>query len=245
MKLYSELAGWWHLVSPPSDYEEEATSYIDALESLTQRPIEHVLELGSGGGNNASFLKKRWQLTLTDLSEDMLAENRKLNPEAEIVQGDMRTLRLERDFDAVLIHDAIMYMLTEEDLAAAIGTAAAHLRPGGVALFVPDDTVETYEPNTSSESHEGDGRSVAYLMWQHPLRLGQTRTSVTFSLVLKVDGQPTRSVLDEHDFGLFPRATWLRLIEEAGLAPRALPYEHSEFDTKKPREMFAGVKPAS
>lgn len=245
MKLYSELAGWWHLVSPPSDYEEEATSYINALTELTLRPIEDVLELGSGGGNNASYLKKRWAMTLTDLSDEMIEQNRKLNPEAEHIRGDMRTLRLGRDFDAVVIHDAIMYMLTEDDLAAAINTAAAHLRPGGAGLFVPDDTVETYEPNTSAESHEADGRAVAYLMWQHPLPPGETKTSVTFSIVLKEEGRQTRSVLDEHDFGLFPRATWLRLIEAAGLQPHALPYEHSEFDPKKPREMFAGVKPFS
>jgi SAM-dependent methyltransferase len=243
VKLYGELAGWWHLVAPPSDYAEEAASYIEAIESLARRPVEDVLELGSGGGNNASYLKRRWSMTLTDLSEDMLEQNRKLNPEAEHIRGDMRSLRLGRGFDAVLIHDAIMYMLTEQDLAAAIGTAAEHLRPGGVALFVPDDTVETYEPDTSSETHAEPGRAVAYLMWQQPLPEGETHTSVAFAFVLKQDGEPTRSVLDEHEFGLFPRAAWLRLIEQAGLEPHARPYEHSEFDPKKPREMFAGVKP--
>ena len=245
MKLYAELAGWWHLVSPPSEYAEEAASYIDAFESLTKRPIEEVLELGSGGGNNASFLKQKYAMTLTDVSVDMLAQSRKLNPEAEHFRGDMRGVRLGRDFDAVLIHDAIMYMTTERDLAEAIATAAVHLRPGGVALFVPDDTAETYEPKTASESHEEDGRAVAYLMWDHPIPAGETTASVTFAIVLKEEGKPTRIVLDEHEFGLFPRATWLRLIEEAGLEPKALPYEHSEFDPKKPREMFAGVKPAN
>jgi SAM-dependent methyltransferase len=243
LKLYSELAGWWHLVSPPSDYAEEAASYIEALESLTQRPIEAVLELGSGGGNNASYLKQRWSMTLADVSEDMLTQSRTLNPQAEHVQGDMRTLRLGRDFDAVLIHDAIMYMLTEVDLAGAITTAAVHLKSGGVALFVPDDTAETYEPHTSSESHREPGRSVAYLMWQHPLPPGETKTSVTFSIVLKEDGQPTRSVLDEHDFGLFPRATWLRLIEEAGLEPHALPYEHSNVERWYSRYVMLSASP--
>ena len=245
MRLYSELAGWWHLVSPPSDYAEEAASYIAAIDALSRRDVREVLELGSGGGNNASYLRQRWAMTLADLSEDMLAVSRKINPEAEHIPGDMRTLRLDRDFDAVLIHDAIMYMTTETDLADAIGTAAAHLRPGGVALFVPDDTAETYESNTSCEGHDEDGRAVRYLMWNHPLPAGTTKTTVTFAIVLQEDGNPTRSVLDEHEFGLFPRATWLRLIEGTGLEPKTLPYEHSEFDPSIPREMFAGVKPAS
>jgi SAM-dependent methyltransferase len=245
LKLYSELAGWWHLVSPPSDYAEEAASYIAAIEALSRREVREVLELGSGGGNNASYLKRRYAMTLTDVSEDMLAVSRTLNPEAEHINGDMGTIRLGRTFDAVLIHDAIMYMTTEADLAAAIGTAAAHLRPGGVALFVPDDTAETYEPNTSCEGHDEAGRAVRYLMWNHPLPAGTTKTTVTFAFVLQEDGAETRSVLDEHEFGLFPSATWIRLIEEAGLEPRPLPYEHSEFDAKKPREMFAGINPVS
>lgn len=243
MKLYGELASWWHLLSPPEDYAEEAASYIAAIDALTKREVKHVLELGSGGGNNASFLKARWSMTLTDLSEDMLAQSRAINPECEHVPGDMRTLRLDREFDAVLVHDAVMYMTTEEHLADAIGTAAAHLRSGGVALFVPDDTAETYEPVDAWEGHDGDGRSVRYLMWYAPLAAGATSTTVTFVVVLREAGEPARAVVDEHAFGLFPRETWMRLIADAGLEPKALPYEHSEFDPTKPREMFAGVKP--
>ena len=46
----------------------------------------------------------------------------------------MRTLRLGRTFDAVLIHDSIMYMTTEADLAAAALTAFVHTRPRGATL---------------------------------------------------------------------------------------------------------------
>ena len=67
-----------------------------------------LLELGSGGGNNASHLKARFNCTLTDISPDMLALSRTLNPECEHLEGDMRTLRLGRTFDVVFIHDAIV-----------------------------------------------------------------------------------------------------------------------------------------
>src|SRR5439155_8707984 len=162
VRLYAELAEWWPLLSPPSDYEEEAASYTDAITRLARRDVRDVLELGSGGGNNASFLTQRFAMTLTDLSSEMLGVSRRLNPACEHVRGDMRTLRLGRDFDAVLVHDAVMYMTTEDDLAAAIATAAAHLRPGGVALFVPDDTTESYRPFTSHRGHDCDGPSTRY-----------------------------------------------------------------------------------
>ena len=46
----------------------------------------------------------------------------------------MRTLRLGRTLDAVLVHDAVTYLTTDEDLRAAMETAFAHLRPGGAAV---------------------------------------------------------------------------------------------------------------
>ena len=76
----------------------------------------------------------------------MLALSRTLNPECEHLEGDMRTLRLGREFDVVFIHDAISYLTTEEDLRAAIETAAAHVRPGGVVILTPDATTEIFKP---------------------------------------------------------------------------------------------------
>ena len=90
-----------------------------------------VLELGSGGGNNASHLKAHFRLTLVDRSPQMLAVSRRLNPECEHVEGDMRSVRLGRTFDAVFVHDAIAYMTTEDDLRAVFATAFEHCRPAG------------------------------------------------------------------------------------------------------------------
>ena len=236
LRLYRDLARWWPLFSHPREYEEEAGLYERAIEQHSRRPVRTVLELGAGGGNNASHLKRRFEMTLVDLSPEMLEVSRELNPELEHVEGDMRTVRLGRTFDAVLVHDAIMYMTTEDDLRAAVGTAAAHLEPGGVALFVPDDTAETYRPHHSAGGNDGNDVAVRYFEWSHPARGTTSRT--TYVYVIAEGDAATRVEWEDHVVGLFPRATWLRLIEGAGLEPLALPYEHSEFDTR--HEMFAG-----
>ena len=134
-KMYDELATWWPLLSAPADYEEEAAFYGDTLAAACDRPPRTVLELGSGGGNNASHLKARFDMVLVEPSEGMRAVSRALNPECEHVDGDMRTARLGRQFDAVFVHDAVCYMTTESDLRLAIETAFVHCRPGGAALF--------------------------------------------------------------------------------------------------------------
>jgi hypothetical protein len=40
----------------------------------------------------------------------MLALSMTVNPECEHIEGDMRTLRLGHTFDAVFLHDAVMYL---------------------------------------------------------------------------------------------------------------------------------------
>ena len=113
--MYTELASWWPLVSAPDDYEEGATAFKNILTGNC-KDIKTLLELGCGGGNNASHLKKYFKMTLTDISPSMLEVSKKLNPECIHIEGDMRNIRLGHIFDGVFIHDAIMYMTTEADL---------------------------------------------------------------------------------------------------------------------------------
>ncbi|HZX68283.1 MAG TPA: class I SAM-dependent methyltransferase, partial [Candidatus Elarobacter sp.] len=126
MRLYGELAAWWPLLSAPDEYVEEAQFIRDAIEANCTGTPRTVLELGSGGGNNAVHLAPFFELTLTDISESMLQVSRRANPDAEHVAGDMRTLRLGREFDAVVIHDAITYMTTGHDLRLALENAYRH-----------------------------------------------------------------------------------------------------------------------
>ena len=120
--MYSEIAEWWPLLSSPEEYEEEAGFFTGKLLDASDEPPKTVLELGSGGGNNASYMKKDFEMTLVDLSPQMLEVSKRLNPDCEHVVGDMRTVRLGREFDAVFVHDAIDYMTSTADLAAAVET---------------------------------------------------------------------------------------------------------------------------
>jgi SAM-dependent methyltransferase len=241
MKLYTDIAPWYHLVTHPSDYVEEADHIARVIDATVDGDARTLLELGCGGGNNASHLKRRFECTLTDLSAEILETSRSLNPECEHVQGDMRTLRLGRAFDAVLVHDAVMYMTTEDDLRAAIETAATHVRPGGIALFVPDNTREIFTPGTDHGGHDGEGRSVRYLEWIHDDDPDDTTYEVDYVIVLREEGRPTQVVHDVHTEGLFPESTWRRLIEEAGLELVDPQVEDPHADE---HAVFVGRKPA-
>ena len=216
--MYSDLAPWFHLLTHPSDYWDEAAFVSRVVDEVGDGTSRTLLELGSGGGNNASHLKARFDCTLTDLSPEMLALSRTLNPECQHLEGDMRTLRLVRTFDVVFIHDAISYLTSEADLHAAIETAFVHVRPGGVVILTPDATTEIFKPKTDHGGHDGDdGRSLRYLEWTHAPEPGTSTYVTDYAIVARGPGDVLRLVHDHHTLGLFPESTWKRLIADVGL----------------------------
>lgn len=164
--LYRELADWYPLLTPAGDYAEEAAFYRRVFELHGQRPCRTLLDLGSGGGHNAFYLKTTLACTLVDIEPNILTLSRRLNPECEHIQGDMRSIRLERVFDCVLLHDSIAYMASRSDLVRAIATAFVHTAPGGIALFQPDFVSETFTPGTATGGGDEDKRALRYLEWR-------------------------------------------------------------------------------
>jgi hypothetical protein len=241
-KLYTELAMWWPLLSAPEDYVEEAAFYQEALIAACAPPARTLLELGSGGGNNASHLKAHFDIVLVDRSAGMLAVSRALNPECEHVEGDMRTVRLGRQFDCVFVHDAVVYMKTEEDLRQAIDTAFVHCRPGGAALFAPDHVRETFRPSTDHGGHDGSDRGLRYLEWTWDPDPNDTTCTVDYAYLLRASDGTVRVEHDRYIEGLFARSDWLRLLSEAGFQPRVLPFDHSELEPGT-YEVFVAKKP--
>ncbi len=238
LKLYSELADWWPLLSPLEDYADEAAFFGQTLAEAGLPAAPSLLELGCGGGSNAFYLKRLFaQVTLTDLAPQMLAISRALNPECEHREGDMRSLRLGRQFDAVFVHDAIDYMTSLHDLGQALETASLHCKPGGVALFVPDHVRETFQPSAEHGGRDGPGRAVRYLEWAHAPDDDDTVYTVEYVYLLREGAQPARVEHEQHRCGLFPRAEWLRLLRAVGFQPEIIHDDHA-------RDLFLARKPA-
>ena len=222
MKLYGELAEWWPIFSSPKDYRDEAAFFKKLITRSSKTAPRTLLELGSGGGNNASHLKARFSMTLVDISPQMLKVSRALNPECEHIEGDIRTIRLARTFDAVFVHDAICHMTTERDLKAVLKTAAEHCKPGGVALFAPDFVHETFEEYTDHGGNDTSSGSVRYVQWITDPNPKDTHYMVDFGILLRDVKGKVRTVHDRHRYGLFARQRWLKLLRDVRLTPKVV-----------------------
>ncbi|HMM33785.1 MAG TPA: methyltransferase domain-containing protein [Thermoanaerobaculia bacterium] len=239
-RLYRDLAEWYPLLTPVEDYVEEAAFYRRLFETHAARTPRTLLDLGCGAGHNAFHLKAGLEATLVDLSPAMLDLSRRLNPECEHVVEDMRSVRLGRLFDSVLLHDAVSHMTTRDDLAAAVATAFAHTAPGGVALFQPDCVTETFEEGSDSGGSDGGGRGLRYLEWRFRPDPKAERYVVEMAYLLREVSGEVRVAHDRLEMGLFPRAYWLETLAAAGFEALVEPLEHSAAGEY---EVFVGRRP--
>ena len=230
MRFYKEFASWWPLLSPPEAYEEEATVYAAALKGAADGEVRTVLELGSGGGSNASHMKRHFEMTLVDPAPGMLEVSRALNPDCVHFEGDMRTIRLKQTFDAVFVQDAVGFMRSKDDLQAAIATAVHHVRPGGAVLFAPDHTKENFRESVDCDGADEEGRSLRYLEWTFDPDPTDTTYEVHYTFLLREGDGPVRVVHDPHVEGIFAVDQWLGWLNEAGVDARIMPVDLTELD---------------
>jgi SAM-dependent methyltransferase len=244
-RLYTELAEWWPLISPADVYTDEA-AYLAGVLSSVRPPVRAVLDLGSGGGNVAAHLKKRFAMTLVDLSEDMLAVSRRLNPECAHLQGDMRTVRLGRPFDAVLVHDAVDYVTCEADLRQVIDTAYAHCRPGGIALFVPDHVADTFRASGGrGGGSDAAGRQASFEEWTWDPDPDDDWAQAEYEFVLRAADGTVQVIEEAHRLGAFRREQWLRMLTAAGFDPEArIGKAGARNHSGRPDNLFIGRRPA-
>lgn len=214
MKLYKELSDWWPLMSPHTEYEEEASLYLDIIRR--HHPgVRKAVEFGAGGGSNAFYLKQHFPMTLTDLSPDMLDVSRRLNPDCPHVLGDMRTIDAGTEFDLVFIHDAITYFTEKADLLAVMENAKRHLNKEGILFIMTDQFEETFQPAAIHGGIDKEGRGMRYLEWTFDSDPGDHVTETEYLYIMKDEkGEITR----EHDSarsGLFSMPEWEALLAEA------------------------------
>jgi len=215
-RLYHELAWVWPIISPPQDYVEETEHLCRIIQEHSQLEVRTLLNLGCGGGHNDCTLKRHFDVTGVDTSEAMLKLAKQLNPQVAYSVGDMRTVRLDKTFDAVTIFDSVNYMVTVEDLRSAFMTAFAHLRPGGVFLTVVEATPDCFEQNwTQCSTHTGGDVEITFIENVYDPDPTDTAYEVAFVYLIRRGGI-LEVETDRHLCGIFALDTWRSLLKEVG-----------------------------
>lgn len=245
-RLYDDLAHLWPMLSPPEHYTAEAAVLRGLIEKHLKGSSDQrrsVLELGAGGGHTLVHLADDYDCTAVDLSEPMLENCRRLVPQVQTIVGDMRSVRLNKTFDAVFLHDAIDYMLSESDVRRVLETAAAHLEPGGLCVVAPTYTRETFiDGDVADDGTTTDSGELTYFSYVHdPDPADDTFEMILLYLIRDAQTRAVEVIEDRHTCGLFSDEQWLGWMTDAGFDAR-----HEEADAGDPVDelwsLFVGLK---
>jgi len=212
---YNELAWTEDVFADPAECEREVMVYIDLIERTAPKPPRTLLHLGCGAGFFDATFKRYFEVTGVDLSRGMLERARAAHPDIGYLEGDMRTLRLGRTFDAVAIPDSIDYMSTKDDLRKIIHTSSEHLKPGGVLLIVakPEETFQDNNFVYTGTSKDGTHVTLFENNYINPNRPNTYECTLIY--LIRHKGKLTIHT-ENHVLGLFPRSVWEEIFREEG-----------------------------
>lgn len=213
---YNELAWTEDLLVDPGECAAEVAGYVELIRRHATVPPRSLLHLGCGAGAHDVTFQRHFRVTGVDLSRGMLDKARLRNPDVEYVEGDMRTVRLGREFDAVAIPDSIDYMSSLADLRLALDTAVAHLRPGGILLVV-GKTREQFRDHDFAYTGEREDLHVTVLENNYVNRYRPDTYEATLVYLIRRRGVLTIHT-ECHVLGLFPEAAWKSAFADAGLS---------------------------
>jgi SAM-dependent methyltransferase len=241
-RLYKDLAEYFPVITPPEDYLEEGEYFAQVIKNTSPIESKTLLDLGCGGGNDDFALKKYFKVTGVDLSPEMLKLAKKLNPEVKYLQGDMRTIRLKEEFDAVVVFDSINYMLSKEDLRSVFETAHAHLKPGGLLLIVIEITPENFRQNfTRTSVNLKDDVEVVFIENMFDPDPADSTYEGTYIFLIREKGT-LRIETDRHICGIFSLETWFDLLQESGFKVNKLDFNVTDPEAQN-YPLLACVKP--
>jgi hypothetical protein len=227
--LYGDLAALWPIFSPPEEYAEEVATFRTRLLRHGVADGASLLHLGSGGGSVDCNLKRHYRVTGIEISDGMIRQAQQVNPDVEYVQGDIRDARLGRTFDAVLVHDAISYMTSVEELEAVYRTAAAHLAVGGVMVALPEELRERLAGLEPSAVTRVAGGTILTVMETHHDPDPADHSFENVYVFLIREGDDLRVEVDRHLNGVFELDEFLGAMRAAGFDPHAERWELSEW----------------
>lgn len=132
---FSAYSQYYDLLYSDKNYEAEV-GYIESLLKEHNILSGSILELGSGTGKHANLLaEKNYVVTGIERSQDMIDKTQK-SQSCTFVCGDITSVRLGCEFDAVIsMFHVISYITSDDDLTSLFRNTNSHLRVNGLFLF--------------------------------------------------------------------------------------------------------------
>lgn len=136
--MYKQFAKYYDSIYRWKDYKSESVKLRKLIKKYKSSRGREMLDAACGTGNHIQYLKKYFNITGVDLDRDMLRIASKKLSDIKFIRGDMRTFKLNKQFDVVVcLFSAIGHLKTYANLNKTIKNFSQHLKPGGVMIIEP------------------------------------------------------------------------------------------------------------
>jgi SAM-dependent methyltransferase len=198
--MYSRSAPYYDVMYGGKDYAA-ASAYVHANVQRLCPGARSLLDVACGTGRHLEHLQAHYAVEGLDLDPSLLAIARTRCPGVPLHVGDMVTMDLDRQFDAVTcLFSAIAYVGTAERLSESIARMTAHLAPGGVLVIEPWFTPSAFWPrHLVANFHDEPDVKLAW-MYAHDHQGSRAILEKHF-LVGTTDGFD--AFTERHELGLF------------------------------------------
>jgi len=161
-----------YLYRNPQFYEKVYPEPNDETPTMCRLIFDHflskfpnsILDVGCGTGRDINSLSQQCNDCVgIDYLSEMIQFAQKSHPHIKFHQGDMRTFRLNRDFDAILcMGSTFLYALTNKDIDDTVASFSAHSHKGTLLVldinnysrFLNNDSDELFEREVKNRDFE-------------------------------------------------------------------------------------------
>jgi ubiquinone/menaquinone biosynthesis C-methylase UbiE len=240
-RLYNDLAWLWPLWGSVEEYKKESELAVDLIKQHAEIEIRSLLDITCGGGKNMFHFKKHFEVHGLDISNAMLDNARKLNPDCTFYQADMRDFDLKRQFDSIYLNDGIAYITNTGDLLRTFRCAFKHLCAGGVMICYAEFRKEDFaQSKTQSTVSKTDAMEITFIENNYDPDPSNDTFETTMIYLIREKGK-LRIEHDHHICGIFTLDVWRDLLKKAGFRTA----EYSENTSVYESPLFICMKSTS
>ena len=234
--LHNKLSKYYDKVYSFRDYLDEAVRLQNLIIKYSEAGGNNLLDVACGTGLHLKHLKDDFSCTGVDVSKAMLKIAKKNVKGVTFKEADMKTLRLDKQFDVILcMLSSIGYVKTVASLEKTIGNFSQHLKKGGLVLIEPSHAKSFYvigEPRITI--YDGKDAKIARINYTN---FRQATAVLNMHILIAERGKDSKYFVDKHVLGLFGINNTLRIMKAAGFKSKYL-----KNGMMPGRELFVGIK---